>query len=133
MQEVCDVLFRMGWGVTVYRKGSDHLVPAVSEDEAGEILALWSAVTEGVGWIEEACAAGDARLLVDGWYPSVFTMPARVLAGVIAGEAPEGCRQGRSFPEGGVGVVEPEFRWHPEVAAKVQPEEWLILTVIDTS
>lgn len=49
MQEVCDVLFRMGWGVTVYRKGSDHLVPAVSEDEAGEILALWSAITLAAG------------------------------------------------------------------------------------
>ena len=127
------MLFRMGWSVTVSRKTSDHLRPARSEEESGAALARWYAEIDGVDWVEQACASGEAVQLVHGWCPGVFTMPARVLSGVVAGEVPPGCQKTRTLENNPLGDLIPDFIWHADVAAQVSPDEWLILMVLDTS
>ncbi len=121
--------FTLGWEVIVQRKAADRNVPAMSAEDAGDLVVRWRA--HRVAWIEELCTAGEGVDLGGDWYPSLFSLQARHLRHILDGEAPLDCKT-RVHPEPPYRSV-PALDLFPEVAADVDDSEWLLLTIFDTS
>lgn len=114
----------LGWEINVYR-----LLPDGESDrrEVGRPVSTWHAEVEGLRWIDELVARGDATPLTGNGYPCKGTVRADALVDVVRGGLPHvKCSSLGDSAESVSRRVESEL-------SGLEPSEWLLLDVWDQS
>jgi hypothetical protein len=124
----------MGWHISIFRQAEGRSAPASAGAEEGPRLAVWQTGLDGLQWLDELVAAGNAIDLGGNGYPSYYTAQAEhIISRVVAGPP----LANRTWAVGENDILMPGWEGKTvidrAVADDCRPDEWLIIIVWDES
>ena len=124
----------MGWHVSVLRQADGGSAPATKDAEEGPRLAVWQTGIEGLQWLDELVAAGNAIDLGGDGYPNQYTAQAEhIVSRVVAGPP----LANRAWTVGENDILTPAWEGKTMidrgVADDCRPDEWLTIIAWDES
>ena len=124
----------MGWNIGVFRQTEGRSTPANRDAEEGPRLAVWQTGIEGLHWLDELAAAGNAICLGGDGYPNYYTAQAEhIISRVVAGPP----LANRSWMVGEHDILMPGWAGKTvidhAVAGDCRPDEWLLVIAWDES
>jgi hypothetical protein len=124
----------LGWHIAVYRQASGGASPARFDSDDGVRLAVWQARLDGLDWIDDLVATGEAFNLGGVGYPIRYTARAKHLAPPILGGPPEA---NPIWVHGVDDVLTDKWVGQTETdrvaIGTLPPDEWLLVEVWDQS
>ena len=73
------------WSVTIIRQSVEQYP---RDPDRGAVLADWTVGATGLGWLKRLVERDEARQVRTGGYPSLYSVPAGVIALLLAGDEP---------------------------------------------
>ena len=124
----------LGWHISVFRQADGGSTPAKRDAEEGPRLAVWQTGWEGLQWLDELAAAGNAIDLGGNGYPNYYTARAEhIISRVVAGPP----LAKRTWTFGEHDIIMPNWEGKTvidlAVADDCRPDEWLIIIAWDES
>lgn len=124
----------LGWHISVFRQVDGEFSPAQTRAKEGPRLAVWQTGTEGLQWLDDLVAAGNAIHLGGDGYPFYYTGKSEhIIPRVMAG--PPSANQ--SWMVGEHDILLPGWEGKTvvdhSVADDCRPGEWLIVIAMDES
>jgi hypothetical protein len=124
----------LGWHISVFRQANGGSTPATTSSEEGPRLAVWQTGWEGLQWLDELAAAGNAVDLGGNGYPNYYTAQAKhIISRVVAGPP----LAKRVWGVDAHDIIMPEWAGKTvidrAVADDCRPDEWLIVIAWDES
>ena len=124
----------MGWHISVLRQADGGLNPATTSSEEGPRLAVWQTGWEGLQWLDELTAVGNAIDLGGNGYPNYYTAQAEHIISRVVAEPP---LANRVWGAGEHDILMPGWEGKTVIDRSVAndciPDEWLIIIAWDES
>jgi hypothetical protein len=124
----------LGWHISVFRQADGGSTPAKRDAEEGPRLAVWQTGWEGLQWLDELAAAGNAIDLGGNGYPNYYTAQAKHIISKVASGPP---LANRIWSVGEHDILMPGWEGKTGVDRAVAddcgPDAWLIIIAWDES
>jgi hypothetical protein len=121
----------IGFEYSIYRQKEFGQSPASLTSEKGKLVSSWQGHSSCIGWFEDLTERQKAIHLQDGYYPSLYTMPAKDALPLLR-EAPLHAKDCYKWEDGNP-IRFPHFYKSDEIISELHASEWLIVEIWDLS